>query len=796
MPADFTLNKTEKKRLSFLLIWMVFSLLFWNLTTGKLFPDTYSGVLLDRNGKLLQARIASDGQWRFPPGKKVPEGFKTALLHFEDKRFYYHPGIDPLRVAKAVLQRIQGKPTKSGASTLSMQLVRISRRQNRTLYQKIMESVLALRLELVWGKEKILDTWCRQAPFGGNVVGIDAAAWRYFGKDASLLSQAQCCALAVLPNSPSLVRPGKNTRLFLKKRNQLLYKLKQKGLLSESDYQLACLEPLPAEPHPLPENAPHLLTSLLEGKIPAEKDAVKGFFQTSLDATLQERCLQKLAIHYPQWEANGILNGALLVLDIEKNEVLAYVGNVYQPHKSEADSYVDMIPSMRSPGSTLKPVLYAAMQEDGLLLPHSLVADIPTEISGYQPKNFDLSHSGAVAADEALARSLNIPAVRMLQQYRYERLHSLLKDLGLKGLSKPADHYGLSLILGGGENSMWQLAGMYASLARRLNHFTRNSSRYFEKDIAAPAVSLQGTRNLGEPLKEVNGLGAGSIYLMVDAMKELMRPGDELLWQRFSSSRKIAWKTGTSFGNRDAWAIGFDSKYLVAVWAGNADGEGKSALIGLQIAAPLLFDVFRELPYANWFVKPYDQMQEVIACKKSGFLAGPNCEQRDTIWVSQAGKHAPVCPYHLKIQLSSDLKFRVNADCEKPGLRVQKNWFVLPPAMEWYYKNLDPTYQVLPPFRGDCSNNEQVKNMDLIYPKNGSSIYLPRNLDGNKQKVVLQAAHRRNSSKIFWNLNGEFIGETREIHQLAIQPEAGTYHLVLVDEFGERLEKWITIASQ
>ena len=276
----------------------------------------------------------------------------------------------------------------------------------------------------------------------------------------------------------------------------------------------------------------------------------------------------------------------------------------------ELQSDVDVIKAPRSPGSTLKPVLYAAMLSDGMILPNSIVPDIPTQIGGYAPQNFDLGYDGAVPASRALARSLNIPAIKLLQQYKYQRFYDLLKQLGMTTLNRPADNYGLSLILGGGEVSMWDLAGIYAGMARTLNHQKKNNGLALEEDFHEPDYFINNKKEKKSSGNEIiNSLDATSIWFTFQAMEEVMRPGEEGLWQQFSSSQKIAWKTGTSFGFRDAWAIGITPKFVVAVWAGNTDGEGRAGLIGVQTAAPIMFDIFRELPSSKWFSKPQNFSQ-------------------------------------------------------------------------------------------------------------------------------------------------------------------------------------------
>jgi penicillin-binding protein 1C len=510
--------------------------------------------------------------------------------------------------------------------------------------------------------------------------------------------------------------------------------------------------------------------------------------QTTLQKNLQQQTSNILEQHHQKLKGNGIQNVAALILDIERNEVISYVGNVFHPEDAEVESYVDMIPAKRSPGSTLKPLLYAAMLQDGQLLPKTLLADIPTQVAGYMPQNFNLTYDGAVHADIALARSLNVPAVRMLQQYRTERFYELMQRLGVKSLDKGPSHYGLSLILGGGENSMWEISSAYASLARHLNHFGSNSGRFDPNDYAQPSLIKGVMPQKIEQKSNQAPLSAAAIWHMFEAMQDLVRPGDEENWSQFISSRRVAWKTGTSFGFRDAWAIGLTPGYLVCVWAGNADGEGRPGLTGVQVAAPILFDVIKLLPRTPWFEQPFDQMRKMAICQMSGNKASEACSPIDTAWVIKSKTPQPTCTYHQMVHLDQTGNYRVNSSCEQPLNMLHQPWFILPPAMEWYYKNKHAQYKMLPPYKPGCEPEENYAVMEIIYPKRLSSLYIPKELDGKEGKAVIELAHRQKNIKVFWYLDGVFIGTTKEFHQLGIAPPNGRHILLVEDENGERIE--------
>lgn len=783
--------KWTKRKIALIVV-LILLLVFYFSLPRTLFTKPYSTILLDHNKELLQASIASDGQWRFPERNAIPDKFTLALITFEDKRFYKHFGVDVLAFGRALQSNIKSKRIVSGGSTISMQVVRIARNKPRTIFNKFLEMILAFRLELRYSKKEILALYANHAPFGGNVVGIDAAAWRYFGRDAASLSWAEAACLAILPNSPSMVRFDKNRATLWKKRNTLLYKLYAQKYMDRQTYELSILEPLLGPPLPLPELAPHLIASIKQQKIVNENYKGKRI-ATTIQADLQRKLNAMLAQHNERSRANGVNNAAAMVLEIETGNVLAYVGNVYNPSHPEYESYVDVIPAMRSPGSTLKPLLYAASLQDGLILPQSLLYDIPTQISGYSPQNYDLGYDGAVPADQALARSLNVPAVRLLQMYRVERFLAMLRKMGITSLKKPADYYGLSLILGGGECSMWELAGAYASMARVLNHFQTYNAAYNIEDIHPPNVitkskEKENVNAMALPFEFM--LNAGSIYASFNAMEEVMRPGEEQLWSQFNSTKRIAWKTGTSFGFKDAWSIGLTSKYVVAVWVGNADGEGRAGLTGISTAAPIMFEIFKQLPNSKWFDIPYDDMEYVDVCKQSGYLATSICEVQDSVMVPKKSMRAKSCMYHQMIHLDKTMRYQVTSDCESVSEMNNVSWFVLPPAVEWYYKNHHHTYKTLPPYRADCANTAEFqKMMELIYPKKSNTLFIPIELDGKSGSCIFEIAHRQKEKKIYWHLDHQYIGYTVDYHQKALKPSSGKHILVLVDEDGNRLEQ-------
>jgi penicillin-binding protein 1C len=744
------------------------------------FRAPYSTVVEAADGSLLGARIADDGQWRFPGFDSVPGKFEKALLTFEDRYFYLHPGINPVSVARAFRDNIRAGEIVSGGSTITMQVARLSRGNRKRSYpEKMAEMLSSLKLELFHSKKTILKMYAANAPFGSNIVGLEAATWRYLGKRSADITWAEAAALAVLPNSPALVFPGKNQEILRIRRDELLRKLFERKYFDSLTLVLALDEPLPGEPKPLPAAAPHLTDYFFS----TERGSM---VRTTIDARLQERANEIISSHQENLSGNFIHNSACVIVRVETGDVLAYVGNSPSGKKEEHGKDVDIIRALRSSGSILKPILYAGMQQSGNILPNTLIADIPTRFPGFSPKNFDMSYSGAVPASRALSQSLNIPAVKMLRDFTPEKLLLLFQRIGFSSFTKPADYYGLSLILGGGETSLWELTGVYSSLSRVLNRYNKEK-KYSGHDYHLPVLISQ--KESGEKNYDtIPPLSASSIWLTYEALRKVNRPEGEAGWQYFSSSPNLAWKTGTSFGFRDAWAVGTTPEYVIGVWAGNADGEGRPGLTGVTAAAPILFDLVNIMGSVKWFTSPDEELTMIKVCSLSGFRAGPDCPETEEIPACISGLRSEACPWHRIIHLDASGTRQVNADCESPALIRNESWFVLPPAMEYFYRQKHPEYKVLPPYAAGCNADKSIPVMEFIYPTRGIKIFIPRDQTGLLTRVIAEVVHRNPSKKIFWHLDDKYITSTRFIHQAEILAVPGEHVVTVVDEDGNSIK--------
>ena len=691
-----------------------------------LFKGTsYATVVTDRNGELLGARIAGDQQWRFPPCDTVPERFAAALVQFEDRHFRWHPGVNPVALGRALVDNLRAGHVVSGGSTITMQVIRLSRNRERTLWQKLVEAVLATRLEFRCSKDEILALYASHAPFGGNVVGLEAAAWRYFGRPPGELSWAESATLAVLPNAPASIHPGKGREQLLAKRNRLLERLHKRGFLDASTLETALAEPLPDAPYPLPNLARHLVEQQPHG--------VET--RTGIDISLQRQVEDATTRWSDELALTGTADLAAVILDIRTGETIAYVGNA-SPLRTRTGSEVDIASAPRSTGSILKPFLYCAALQDGTILPRTLLRDTPVNLNGFTPQNFDMQFHGAVPAAEALARSLNVPAVHLLRAYGPPRFLNVLRQAGLSTMNRDASYYGLSLILGGGEGTLADITRAYAGMVRSYDGLDMDSP--FRDRLA--------------------------LWYTFEALKEVNRP-DEIDWKLIRSVRKAAWKTGTSYGSRDAWAVGVTPDYAVGVWCGNADGHGVAGMTGAKTAGPVLFDLLNLLPpSADWFEEPLEGGVWLDVCKESGMQRSQDCPDYERVLLPAKAQDSEVCPYH------------------KDGT------FRLPPAMEWYYKSYHPEYEVRPVTR-------DVSRMEFLYPESGAILTLPRQLDGSEGGAVFQAVHRDPSATLFWHLDDTYLGETRIIHQMRLSSAPGKHTVTVVDGDGNSVSVGFTIAN-
>lgn len=762
----------------FLLLWGLGLVVFYISLPKKLFTHhSFSTVLLDKNEAFLSATISADEQWHFPQKKGISEKYKKAAILFEDKRFHRHNGVDNRALLRAIYSNLKAQRIVSGASTLSMQVIRLHRNNPpRTFSEKLLEFILAQRLEWRYSKDEIFGLYASHAPYGGNVIGIEAASWRFFGKSSENISWGEAALLAVLPNSPGLIHTENNREKLKEKRNKLLNKLYDNNIIDEDNYQSAILEIIPRRPISIENLSPHLLQLM-------KMNGGPQLYRTSLDKNIQKKCLSIAEVQGKLLKQNNIDNLAILVLDIEKNETLAYVGNL---HKTGSDNqeFVDIIQSKRSTGSLLKPFLYAAALEEGMILEKSLLPDHPIQMNGFITENYNKHHDGLVAANLALTRSLNIPFAYLLQQFGIEKFRLLLQDYGMNSIYKDADFYGIPLILGGAESSLWELTNAYAILGKTLNTYNNYDGYYSQSDFKSSSLlaSRQAQASEKTTTKDPISMRAESVWQALNTVQKVERPNEQGNWEKFSSSHKIAWKTGTSNGFKDAWAIGVNGKYAIGVWVGNADGEGRPGIIGSKAAAPIFFRVVNSLKGHNWFEQPIDDMQKIPTCKTTGNLANPYCPI-DSSWVSRNAHQLMVCQNHQQIYMDETGQYEVNAVCYDMERAYAKSIFKIQTKAIYYYKQ-NAFYENPPDFHPDCVQYGKKNRPSIIYPEKGVEIYLPRIDNNQRNKFVLRAFHPDEKAKLHWHIDEKYHGFTENIHEINTGLELGQHQLIVIDENG------------
>lgn len=770
----------RSRKFRILIICAVLSTVFYFILPKQLFNPGYSTILEDKNGNLLGARIAPDGQWRFPPeggADTLSQRYIDAVVLYEDKDFYRHFGVNLRSLARAMWQNVRERKAVSGASTLTMQTISLYRgHKARNVLDKLWEIILAVRLEFRYSKEEIMMLYAAHAPFGGNTVGYGAATWRYFGKHNKDLTWAEAALLAILPNDPALIHPGKNRNRLLQKRNNLLKKMAANHLFEPANLPLYLDEELPDRPFSMPDAAPHLLASM-------QKATGKNYLLSTIDLRLQQRLNDMLENYGLSLKANEVHNAAILVADVMTGETMAYVGNLPGTGSAHGEQ-VDIIQSSRSTGSVLKPFLAMMAIGEGKLTTKSLLADIPVNIDGFRPDNFTYDFEGAVPLEVALRKSLNIPFVLLLKEYNISRFLQNLRLLGIHRLDKSADHYGLSLIIGGGESSLWELCGAYAGCARILNHYTSNSGRYSSSDIHPLQMERYDVKYAVNE-KTPTVLDAGSIYEIFEVLSKNTRPREFESWQSIAGAGKIAWKTGTSIGFRDAWSIGVNGRYVVGIWIGNADGEGRPGVIGLETAAPLLLKVFDLLPSAPWFIKPFDDLKKIPICKNSGLAPNGSCPV-DTLEVPRHADILGICPYDKSVALDKTGHYRVSSECYNPFDMRFENFFMLPPAQQYYFSQKHPLYRRPPEWLQGCDPGSDSRQsvMQFIYPNNVRKLTLPRNASGDINPVTFVVAHKTPDITVYWHLDDRYVGMTRGKHSLSLLLPSGHHTLTVVDESG------------
>jgi len=718
-------------------IFLILFLLFAIFGLSLLFPPQSrsddSKILFDSQGELLRVWLNKNEQYKFPKSEKISEKYKTAVLYFEDKRFNTHFGIDPAAVARAIGQNIKAGKIASGASTITMQAARLREPRKRTFFAKLIEAHTALRMEIRMSKDEIFAEYASLAPMGGNVVGVETACWRFFGHSPEQLTWAEAALLALLPNRPSALNLEKERETLLQRRNNLL-----KSIVKDEETLAAALE------EALPK-----INANWRFKTPHYAEAVLSQFpnQTilhgTIDGKVQEQ-LERIAKNYGQKiRESSNVNIAVLITETKTGKIKGYLGSL-DYYDTLSKGMIDGVRARRSTGSILKPFLYALAIERGTYTPESLVEDIPTWFRGFSPHNSDKSFSGILPLKDALVRSLNVPAVRILSEYGVEDFHFWLKNAGLSGLSRSPEHYGLSLILGGGEASLQELVPLYSMLA--------NDGKKDQTPLLQPITAYH-------------------IRQMLVASKAPM-----------------SWKSGTSYGSRDAWAIGFNEQWTIGVWVGNFAGGSIPDLSGGSTAAPLLFSLFNSLSNKQTQKKLPESFENAEICALSGYKAKPICPHKKNIKLPINQAQNKTCTFHKEIIISKSTGFEVCSLCwnMEDTLHVIEETYA--PAVRRELRRLGREPKPEPLHNPLCPAKKEEFQFSMVYPENGARLFLPSADALSSMGFVAIAAHKQRDAKLQWFLNGEFLGSTKGEHKMAVTVGNGEHRIGVQDTLGMYLE--------
>ncbi len=718
-------------------------------------------LVTDASGEELRWFLATDDHWRFPVElDQVSPVFLKALVASEDAWFGIHPGVDPVAVVRALMDNLRAGHVVSGASTIPMQIARLAEPRPRTLKTKVIEAFRALQLCTHHSRDELLEYYVNLTPYGGNIVGVGAAARFYFGKPPAKLSLAEAALLTALPRAPGAWHPVLHPQAALQARNLVLTQLAERGVFEQSEVDQALARPLPTALARPPLTAPHLCRYVLE------RQGRQPVIRTSLDARLQ-RLAERILAGRAKWlHDQGIENGAVVVLDSQTRHVLAMAGStdfLDDAHHGQINGAL----IARSPGSTLKPFLYALAMDQGLLMPQSLVLDVPTDYAGYAPKNYDGSFSGLVTVEHALSRSLNVPAVRTLASVGLDKFHTLLRQGGLATVDRPASHYGLPLALGACEVRLLDLANLYADLASGGTHRAWRVT-------AGPA--MPGFRLLSPE----------AAWLVTNILAQVTRPDMPQTWQLTSDAPTVAWKTGTSFGHRDAWAVGFSNRLTIGVWVGNLDGTPRKGISGASHAGPLLFELFRALEgNAAQLPEPPRQLDlaEVTVCAPTRMLPSPFCPETMSMTVIPGVTRLEPDHWTKRLFVDQDTGLRLSGECLARHPHQARVLVEYPVELTAWLASMGAETPGPPPLHPDCAGVPEGAPR-ILSPLAETPYLLRPGAPAEFQRIPLKAASAPGVGRLTWYADGLVAAQGGPGEPLFLDAEPGEHRLVVVDDQG------------
>ncbi len=713
----------------------------------------FSQEIYDKDQKLLRITLSSDDKLRiFRPLDEINPAVIEAFMEQEDRYFYWHPGINPFSALRAFITNIFSD-SRFGASTLSMQLARLRFGiHSRSFGGKIKQMLYAVLLEFLYSKHQILEAYLNTAPFGGNIEGIEAASFTFFGKGNNQLNCAESIALAVIPQNPNKRFPDPSNYLHLNSALKLAEKINinQQGFCQ--DYQ-SLLKLKNYEKYKIPFKAEHFTERLLKN-YPDNLNIV-----SSLDSKAQTLITRISTSFLSGKDKLGLSNTAVLLVENSNLKVRAYLGSA-DFWSGQILGQNDGLNAKRSPGSALKPFLYALGLDQGLIHPGSLLKDTEFSKATYDPENFEKDFIGPISATDALIRSRNIPAVALLNQLGPEKFYGFLKQARISRL-REAGFYGLSLVLGGVEVSAMEMAKLYASLA---NGGKLSELSFLEKDRTQISQGI---------------LSPEASFLTLKMLEENPRPLSSLDSTQTVRNHEIAWKTGTSFGFRDAWAAGIVGKYTLVVWIGNFNGSGNPAFIGRDSAGILFFRIADAIYQPDYQHSHNLNIKKVKICPVSGELPGPDCPHVKDSWFIPGVSPIKTCSLHRAILINPENGLR---SCEgKDHKLIKKVYEFWPSDLAELFIKAGLGRAKPPEFEAGCSSEELKGQIPLISSPQSSITY---QLQKNNDSIPLNAVTDASSSKSFWFADDILIGEALPAETIFWKPRSGDYLIRVVDSAG------------
>ena len=714
-------------------IFVLFLLLNWIFPL----PDRieYSTIVTDSKGEVIHAFLTKDQQWRMKTQlSEISPLLRKTIVEKEDKYFYYHPGINLLAMGRAFFKNLFRMRRTSGASTITMQVARSLEPKKRTYWNKLRETFRAFQLEWKYSKDEILQLYLNKVPYGGNIEGVKSASILYFKKNPDHLSLAEITALSIIPNRPSSLVMGKNNDRIIEERNKWLRQFAREKVFTDKEIADALSEPLTANRGAVPGFIPHLAWKL--------KRQGGDIIHTTIELNTQRK-IEKLVKDYSRTlTLKNIRNAAVIVLDNNTHRVVAYVGSADFRDTTDGGQ-VNGAAAIRQPGSTLKPLLYGLCIDAGLLTPKMVITDVAVNYQGYAPENYDRRFNGYVSMEYALEHSLNIPAVKSLKALGKDKLIQNLAACDFRQIKKDQAKLGLSMILGGCGATLEELTGMYSIFASN-GKYTKPLYRLDDSagtgpvkgatpptENAGPSIAAASSENpsalvAAAPSRTI--LSPAATFMINETLSKVNRPDFPLNWESTVHLPKIAWKTGTSYGRRDAWSIGYNRRYTVGIWIGNFSGLGVPELSGANVATPLLFTVFNTIDYDDdqtWFTQPKDGDIRTV-CSETGLPPGDHCTNLVTDYFIPLVSPSRKCDHMQEILVSPDEKISYCRLCMPENDYKKKLYKFISPEMKEYFEQNRIAYQAIPPHNPLCEKVFREGAPVVTSPTNGSEYLISR----------------------------------------------------------------------